>query len=846
MANLFVARPADLERLRGHFDAANGGTAQTVLLESPLGGGKRALVGAFAKTLEGAEQGILVWRNNLLDEEDGMRALLRLYAGLLTTLQKDPLLKGRVEMILNAQIPQQSKRVQGWYQGFVETLKAAPAGKTPESIQVRLPRDNPLLGLIHITAGIARKIPVVLEIQNTHLCHSLAIHGLIEALMEECADRQLLLILGSETATEEKRVTHPSPWLDLLERKGDSIERWELALWGEEEVGLYLSSKDIEANAADVARIAQGRPGFVAELVEVLASEDRLQNDLSKESLATLFPREFDHDEFDSDAYPDTKRKIAEPNNLEEIIFRAALLGRAFPSGLLADIGGYDRDSVDDVLDATTPLFKELQFSKPLQTWLYQFSHAIWFQGARDLYLADDARAEEGREMGRRTAFFLERFLVPQSYDFVVRTARLYAAMGDPNRARMLRSMALGGDRPEVWAMAQDMVLGLELDWPDAMRRTIYMNLLDRMVQAGDFQRAEPLCDEAMAWADEREDRPMKAWLLFAGSRLDYRRQDFYRAKDRAQDARTLFRAVEDERKVAEVENHLGLIALSDGQPDVALQHVEEALKLGRIETPEGDRVLPQVAAQSEFIRGLAAKQGNEPTKAAEHFQKANEIAGSTGQAGVALESGLGYGEALLMSGQASKAVEVLGRVQVIARSLRNPMRERAASALLGQAQGGLKRYTEAMETAQNTLRLTRELKLAQLEPVDLYNLGFFQLMSGKPSDALENFRASRSGANLQQDVHFAKELLFNTGLAASRSGEDEAAREAFDAALPAARHAKDHAKLAATCDKLATICAKAGDTERARELLNEGITAAETASLPDQKKSMIQRLEAL
>ncbi|MEE2750166.1 MAG: hypothetical protein VX519_01945 [Myxococcota bacterium] len=843
---LFVARPTDLDRLRSHFDAVRDETSRCVLMDAPLGGGKRALIGSFTQDLNALEQDVLIWRNNLLDEEDGLRTLLRLYAGLFTALQKDQLLKSRVEMVLNAQLPQQPKRIQGWYQGFVETLKSAPNQQASESIQVRLPRDNPLLGLVELTAGISAKMPVVLEIQNLHLCQSLAVHAFVEALMERCKNRQLLLILGTEEFSAQNKTYFPSPWMDLIERKGEAMDQWSLDPWGVEEVAQYLQSKEITSSPEDIARISQGRPGYVAELVDHLEQTNQLEANLSEENLSTLFPREFDHDEFDPNSYPDTKRKVADPNNLGEVVFRAALLGRAFPSGLLADIGGYDRDSIDDLLDAAAPLFKELQFSKPLQTWLYQFPRAIWHQGALDSYLADPNRVEEGKEMGRRTAFFLERFLVPQSYDFIVRTARLYAQMGDVNRARMLRSMALGGDRPEVWSMAHDLIGNIEVEWPDAMARTIFMNLLDRMVQNGNVQRAEPLYDEAMAWADDKDDRQMKAWLLFAGSRLDYRRQDYYRARDRAQDSRTLYKAVDDPKKIAEIENHLGLICLSDGQADKALEHVEEALKLGRIETPEGERVLPQVAAQSAFIRGLVAKQAKDYPKAAEHFQKANEIAGSTGQAAVALESGLGYGESLLLAEQPSKAVEVLGRVQVIAKALRNPVRERAASALLGQAQGGLKRYDEALETAVNTLRLTRELKLEQLEPIDLYNVGFFQLMLGQDDQALESFRQSRSNANLQQDVHFAKELLFNTGIAASRSGQSEAAQEAFHAALPAARHSEDHAKLAATCQQLADIYVDKGESERARELLTEGIQAADKASLKEQKENMTQRLESL
>ena len=64
----------------------------------------------------------------------------------------------------------------------------------------------------------------------------------------------------------------------------------------------------------------------------------------------------------------------------------------------------------------------------------------------------------------------------------------------------------------------------------------------------------------------------MQGWLLFSGSRMDFRRQDLYRARDRANDALTIFKAAEDKLKVAELQNHLAMIELADGKPEAALE----------------------------------------------------------------------------------------------------------------------------------------------------------------------------------------------------------------------------------------------------------------------------------
>ena len=38
--------------------------------------------------------------------------------------------------------------------------------------------------------------------------------------------------------------------------------------------------------------------------------------------------------------------------------------------------------------------------------------------------------------------------------------------------------------------------------------------------------------DAIMRWASEKEDRRLQGWLLFSGSRMDFRRQDLYRSRE--------------------------------------------------------------------------------------------------------------------------------------------------------------------------------------------------------------------------------------------------------------------------------------------------------------------------
>jgi len=839
----FVARPSDVAFIRENLDAAAGGTGRTLLLPGDPGAGRRAVVGEAIKAFTAGGEDTLVWRVALTDEEDGLRAVLRLYATLLGVLHRDPMLKGKIELILGAQLPQHGKRVQGWFKGFVDTLKRSAPKPGEDSFQVQLPRDNPVAGLVQIVTGIARKIPVVVDIQNASAAHSVSIWAFVEALVASGTDKKLLLLLHTDPIETENKSWLPAPMLDMLDRRGDDITVHRVAPWGSEEVQAYLASKDLTGDPEHVSSLAQGLPGYLVELAEWIG--ENADTDLSATTLATLYPRDVDEDELEDKEVEG--RKVATAEDLEEIAFRAALMGRAFPSGMIADIGGFDRDSVDDLLDAADDLFSELKFSEPLGTWIYQFTKAVWRQGALDHYLLSEERAEHGRTIGRQTAAFLQRVLVPRSYDFVHKTARLAAEMGVPQQAAAMRSLALSGDRPEVWAWTHDLLtLHPDVTWPDPMRRTVYMNLLDRMVQAGDVNQAERLFNEAIEWAQSREDRNMQAFLLSAGSRLDARRQDFYRARDRAQDAVTLYKALENGPQQAEVLNHIALIELNDGNPTAATQRVDEALKVGQVETPNGPAVLPQVAANAEFIRGQVDRRAGKFNTAGEHFRLANEIAGRSGIAPLALESGLAYGECLLRSGQGTKAADVLERVVGIARGVRQPARERAAAALLSQAQANQRNFEAALKWGQRALELTRQLEFDKLEPMDLYNVGLFTLMNKKPNEALALLKEARSKANLVQDVMFAKELLFNLGIAARQVGENDLARESFTEAIPAATQGKDAHKVMGAHNALGELAQEAGDSAEATRHLQAALAAAEGANLKEERRQIRKRLDAL
>ena len=836
--NLYVARDADLAVLQEHWSAARKGEPRFVLLTAPLGGGKRAMVGELCRRASAEDDQAILWRVALSDEQDGVNTLVRLYAGLLQALHRQPALRGQVEMTLNAALPTQPQRVQRWYQAFIEGLKNGAPKPNETEFQVIMPRDNPLIGLAEIALGIARKHKVLLEVQGLSNCHSAGIVGLFEGLLEESLAEDdgglhILTILSHDSITDQSRGGLALPLLDLLERRKDDIDTVELGGWSGEEVSLYAASKgvDIGANAAELARIAGGRPGFIAELIDFLNDKGRLGDDLSGVQMGDLAEVAPDADELDAEPAAEGARPKATAADAEKCAHIAALLGLSFPSGMLADMAGLDRDSVDDLLDATEGIYAEVQYSQPLGTWIYQFHKAL----LRESVLARHTSADD-KAIGARVASVLERVLVPRGYGYLTKTLRMYAEFGENNRAGVLRSMALGADQPQMWAMTHDLIRYFdEVAWPDALRRTVFMHLLDRLIKGGgDVNQADSLYNEAMKWATDKSDRNLQAWLLFEGSQLDLRRQDLYRARDRANDALKLYKAAGDGFKAAEIQGHLAMIELNDGNTNAALDHVNLAELAANV---------PPIQAQGEFVRGHVARRARKNDEAIEHFRRSNEIAGKAGIGQLALNSGLALGETLLVAGQGSKAADVLNQVVRIAQQLQAGVQERAATALLAQSQASLSNWEAALNAGNRTLELTRTLKFERFEPVDLYNVGFFQLMLKRPTEAVSLFRQSRQKAS-PQDRPFLKELLFNMGQALIEIGERTEGAEALRASIGPASETRDWRKVMVANQRLGDLSLERGDKTGARALYEAAIKAADAGGLKEDRKALRRKAD--
>jgi tetratricopeptide (TPR) repeat protein len=846
---LYVARETDVDALSSLWKKSTAGDAQTLRLQAPFGGGRRALVTEFCKRAK-RDDDMLIWQVNCLPEENGIQWLIRMYGSLLATVTSDVLQRGKIELILNSQLPSQPKRVQGWYQQFIETMKNSKADAATGKIQVSMPQDNPLIGLVEITTAIARRTPIMLSIQTPYAVNSLLPAMFLEALHQESrqAGTQLMVILSDEPEDEARSATHPMPLLDLYTRNADSIHTHAITPWGDDETTAYLTSKQLgTANASQFATMASGRPGFIAELIDILNGDGKLEADLADATMASLVPMDVDASELSDDDSTEEGRRRATKDDAAEVAHIAALLGHAFPSGIVADVGGLDRGSVDDLLDAMSDLFEEVQFSEEMGTWIYRFKNGSWREG-----VIAGHRDEEGTQRTQKLAMFMERFLVPRGYAFLPKATRLYADAGSPQRANIMRALHLTRDAGDSWGLAFDLSRYFdEVSWPITMQRTIYQHLLEHLSERGRVAEADTLHQEATTWASEQEDRDFTAWLLYSGSKINLRKQELPQAAELALDAVKMYEALDQAPRTAEIYNHLATIYLHQGERQKASEHVDKALDAAKFETPDGkEGVPPQIFAMSSHLRGLIARRSNDPNQletAASMFRQANDVAGQAGLGGMALDSGWAYGECLLAMRKVEDAKQVLEQVLKISVSLKNAMRERATTELLAQCLGALGEHERALVLAQRTLQLTQQLKMENRLPLDLYNLGFFLFLNKKPAEALGVLgQANERIGGVPEGHPMRRDLAYYMGLAQLQTGDAHSAVASLRGALALVDTTQEPTRTVAVKDALGTALAQSGDKVGAKNHLEEALAGAKASKLDDQAKAIEGKLAQL
>ena len=269
----------------------------------------------------------------------------------------------------------------------------------------------------------------------------------------------------------------------------------------------------------------------------------------------------------------------------------------------------------------------------------------------------------------------------------------------------------------------------------------------------------------------------------------------------------------------------------------------EDAIK--SVEEAEGASELAVVKANAEYVRGLVAKRdrGTHP-QAIEHFKKANELAGSVGQGPSPSRQECSWARPCWSLVRLRMLSRCSARWARSRRHCRTQSRSVQRS-LLGQAHASLKNFEAAVQFGERALQLTRNLKMTQIEPVDLYNLGFFNLMLGRSKEAVKLFQESRKGADASSPA-FQKELLYNLATALMRENDVAAAETTFKAVVGAAEATNDFQSSPARTNGWDSSLESVVTLRLPAMSLNAALAAANQGELKEAQEAIEKQLQSL
>ncbi|MDX6513532.1 MAG: hypothetical protein QOE36_3036, partial [Gaiellaceae bacterium] len=501
----FVGREVERTLLQGLFErAARDRSPQLVTLVGEPGVGKSRLVAELLRYIDERPE-LVSWRQGrCLPYGEGITfwalgELVKAHAGIFES-DSPEIARAKLEAVL----PEGEGRP--WLRARVLPLLGIESGEAP-------PREESFTAWRRLLESIAADGPAVVVVEDLHWADP-ALLDFIAYLAEWASGVPLLLICTSRPELYEQ---HPS-WAGGT-RNATTINLSPLS--DRETAELVSSLLTDRLLTAELQRTilerAGGNPLYAEEFVRLL--NDRGATDAG--------------DALDETAFPDSVQALIAarldtlPAERKSLLQDAAVIGKIFWAGALADMGDHDPATLEQALHELTR--KELVRPARISSMEGEQEYAFWHVLLRDAAYAQIPRPERARRH-QAAARWLERKLGERVEDLAevlvhhyVQALELAKASGEEEHAAELvpaarRFLRLAGERAlgldtrqaEAWlARALELSTAEDPEWPELLVRWA-----DAAVQAGQLRQASDAIREALPTLRERGDTSAVARVL--------------------------------------------------------------------------------------------------------------------------------------------------------------------------------------------------------------------------------------------------------------------------------------------------------------------------------------------
>ncbi|GEM_PF-1839393 len=848
---------------------------RAAILAGRGGTGRRTVVSHFLQALEENDDQATVLRLHAQAGDEGVRLLLRTYGGVVTGLSRARGFDGDPgEILTDAGLAAPDDRTREGLYGMAASLKELGDNPNQSNLQIKLPADNPYLGLLNAFEAVAPRGRWIFDLHDCGHVVSPSWWTFLSALVGRARAmswRMLFLVApGENIYGEGPDDSKPGPrtFIRTLFPAATPIDPTPLTA---EQVGEILSETYRPASfpeglAERVHAMSGGHPETLHEILDALEEDETITWDDSGYSLTDIEDVDLDvlvpipNEQTEEDEEPDAAEAGAEETAapeaadegeaaapagdededelisvdlLEKVLHVAAFEGLEFTAALVRTYLDAGEDEVDDALDAMPHLVEEGRYHEALGTWTYRFRYAFHRQWYLDN--APDDWKEKAADTAKGLATIVLQSYAPAAFEYIARAAALYTLAEDSRGARTLLTMAMSTDRPELTNFALELVETFDdSPWPDTLPRMLFTGFAERGVNGASPETAMAAVERTRAWAEKTGDAVTLAHLHLLDCRIAIRNGDFPGARKHGMQALKGFKRAKAPSRAAETLNQLAMVALNMRDRKAAKDFAKQA---GKTST------LPPVKAHTQYIEGLLAKSDGKIPRAEVLFHRAVELSTTSGNLVLTLEAMLNGGEASLMLGKGKDVVAMLRRALEMSRALRSMPRERVSARLLCQAEAAAGNGDAAFEMAKHALELTRELGVENQEQVDLYHCGLFAVIAKKVDEGITFLEGAKSAAENAGDAALLVDVLYNIGQVKASQGDLDGARGALEQALGAVRSRKDATREIRVLESLGVILSGAGDHAGAAERFGEAADRALGPRAKELRKTLKARV---
>jgi len=587
-------------------------SAQVCHLQAPMGTGSKHVLNHFQRQVAGE---CLTWHVRLRDNLYGWEILPVLTNGLWKTIRHSANMVTMVRKSLELDLG--DERLNAILKTMSESLQHS---HETENAQLKLPSDNPILGLILLARALMREIPLLIIIENVQYCHSYIPLVFLLASLQDAQKTRTMVVLHSTVLNDDSVSSFPIPAQVLLNTlKGTSVG---LAPWNQEETVAFFEARDLkDVSTIDWLAWTEGRQELLAEMM-VWQAEDPLAESAIASRQLVFAPTD-------------------DAEGTEQCLRVGALLGWRFSMAHVASILGLEIQTVSDLL-SQQPHLIEIEDER------VSFKYVL-----HQLRLMDDTMRQ-----------------LPQVAASVA--DNIYATFGR-TRPEMLHQAAKMYSRLERHAEAQEaLTLFQDLDVD-----VLYLAMLEVMIRWGiqfDTVVMEPLwrrasrhqftqnADVALAfqqraleWAAENNAPRLAIELYRQGGRFYAKQVNILEAENQFQQGINVanqegFTFLQVDTRIDMLEFYVQNTELRRASQQLLLLDGQELSEVQRI------RLLG--------VHARVAQAENDYQKAARLFVEARKVAASVYKWGLATDLGLLAIEALLDTGAVDQVESMLELIQ--------------------------------------------------------------------------------------------------------------------------------------------------------------------------------------